>query len=179
MDGGKTEKSEEVNAASGGILTFKFPLLVKAEEEAEKKAIAEAEKVKVSAQQAEINEEKIYNASILYNDFRNSYEEALNYENFSYIENYLYGSGEAYTQLRDFIWDIEEYYYSYNFLTNEVLSGEVIDDKIHLNVYEVFNYTGEDGDTTRYERWKEYILVEVIPNEFQILKINIQDTNKN
>ena len=65
------------------------------------------------------------------------------------------------------------------FSLNEVLSGEVIDDKIHLNVYEVFNYTGEDDDTTRYERWKEYILVEVIPNEFQILKINIQDTNKN
>lgn len=179
LDDGKTEKSDEIKATPGDILTFTFPLLVKAEEEAEKKAISEAEKVKVSAQQAEINQEKIYNASILYNDYRYAYQEALNDENFSYIENFLYGSGEAYTQLRDFIWDIEEYYYSYNFLTNEVLGGEVIDDKVYLNVYEVFNYTGEDGETTRYERWKEYILIEVTPNQFQIFKININDTNKN
>jgi len=179
LEDGKSEKSEEIVDAFGKTISFKFPLLAKAEEDAEKKAVAEAEKIEVSAQQAEINEEKVRAASYVYETFRNVYEEALNYKDFSSIEYYLYGSGTAYEEMKDFIKGIDGSYYSYNFITNEVKNGEVIDDSVHLNVFEVFDFENEDGDITRYERAKEYVFIEVSPEHYEISKINIKDTKKN
>ena len=174
----KTEKSEVIQANRGETVNFVFKELLKAEEEKRKKEQEEAEAALVQTQKAVENQEKIKYASYVYSNFRNAYEQALNYQDFSYIEYYLYGSGPAYNELYDFIQENNDSVYRYRFITNEVISGEVHNDGVHLFVNEVFTFENHLGEITKYNRSKEYTLIEVSPGKYEIKEININDTRK-
>ncbi|WP_394239568.1 zinc-ribbon domain-containing protein [Niallia oryzisoli] len=172
------EKSDVIQANRGETVTFVFQELVKAEEEKRKKEQEEAEAALVQTQKSVENQEKVKKASYVYSDFRDAYENALNYKDFSHIEYYLYGSGTAYNELYDFVYESKDSYYWYRFITNEVTSGEVDDDGVHLFVNEVFTFENHLGQITKYNRSKEYVLIEVSPGKYEIKEIHINDTNK-
>ncbi|WP_071392767.1 TcaA NTF2-like domain-containing protein [Bacillus tuaregi] len=175
----QTEPSEVVQANRGETVSFIFQELIKAEEEHRKKEQEEAEAALIQKQKAAEHQEIIKHASYVYSDFRNAYENALNYKNFSYVEDYLYGSGAAYTELYDFVYENKDSYYWYRFITNEVKSGEVHEDGVHLFVHEVFTFENHLGEKIKYNRNKEYILIEVSPGKYEIKEIRINTTKKN
>lgn len=179
LENGNDEESDTVEGMPGDTISFSFPLLVKSEKAEKEKAEKESATKKVQAEQALENNYKIEEASYAYVSFRDAYVNALNYEDFSYVESYLYGPGKAFDEIRKFINETEDSYFQYNFITNEVLSGEFIDGKVHLHVMEVFLFENHVGEVTKYERKKEYVLLEVSPSSYQILQINISDTKKN
>lgn len=175
LDKDKTEKSDELQAVGGEAILFNYPSIAKAE--AKKKAEKELEAAK--KQQSELDQRIINQAAIFYKNFRESYETALNYQDFNFIEGYLDSRGPAYLELKDFIADSGSQYYDYTFHSNDVESGEVKGDKVHLHVRERFVFENHLGKRTNYDRRKEYVLKEVGTSQYTIMQINIEDTHKN
>src|SRR5690625_4066589 len=111
-------------------------------------------------------------------DFRNAYEDAVNYADFFEIENYLKPDSHAEKELKKFIKDMEDGYYYYEFYENIILNVEKKDKKTyHVKTNELFMFRDDDGKEYDYDREKMYI-VEIIDEQFLISKIEYTDTQK-
>lgn len=174
IEGDKTEESEKVSGKPGDSITFAFPSLIKAEQEAQAKEHAEIEQ----AEKADEDKELIRQASETYVNFRHAYEDALNNRSFDYITSYLQPSGKAFGELKKFIAEADGTYYLYEFMTNEVTGGKVEGNLIKLQVRETFLFENHLSQTTNYDRNKEYDLIENSFGQFEIVEIHIKDTNR-
>lgn len=107
--------------------------------------------------------------------FRESYEVALNYEDFSTVSPYLLIGSSAYNDTAEFIGDIGDDYYYYEFSHDEVLSAYIEGSVIKVDTYEEFYFTNHLDDTIFYQRTKTYTF-ERNSGSWLISKIDIDST---
>lgn len=166
---GELERSEEVTATAGDFINL--PVFTS---DSSDSRTEDGEEVEEEAETAEvIDEDKL---RTLISEFRSAYESSLNNKDFSYIDPYLKEGSIARKELVDFIGDIGDEYYFYDFLVDEAVDFEVLDDRAFVTTFEEFNFTNHLGVVTNYTRSKEY---EIHPTEdgiLQIAEIEILDT---
>ena len=112
-------------------------------------------------------------------DFRESYRQSLTNKDFGLVSPYLTTDSVAYKELVDFIGDLGDDYYYYDFTINEVTGTEVTEKEAFVSTYEEFTFTNHKGEDTHYERDKKYSIQLNDDGEFEIHKINIEDTKRN
>jgi hypothetical protein len=100
--------------------------------------------------------------------FRDSYEDALLYEEFYFIEDMLLYDSEAYWDMSDYIDEITGSGMVFDFISNEVTDIEIKSDHAVVSTFEVFDFMDAAGEWTTYERSKEYVIV--IEGEFYQIK---------
>lgn len=111
-------------------------------------------------------------------DFRDAYENAVNYGDYSEVESYLKPDSHAAKDLKGFINDMKDGYYYYEFEENLILGVHKKDDKTYeVETNELFTFVDDDGKVYEYDRDKMYT-VEIIDKDFQISKIEYTDTEK-
>lgn len=111
-------------------------------------------------------------------EFREAYEDAVNYVDFAFIQDYLKPGSAAEKGLREFVKDMEDGYYYYEFLENTVISvKEKGKNKYEVKTNEKFEFTDDDWKRYAYDRDKLYH-VELVDDRWQIVKIDYLDTKK-
>jgi hypothetical protein len=153
--------SEEVNAMAGETVSFYFP------------SSEETEVSLVEYDEVDINEQDLTN---FYLEYRQAYENALNAKNFSLAENYLLEGSVAYDELVEFVGDIGNDYYLYEFNKDEIINYEVNPTSAKLFTYEEFDFTNHEGVITNYKRNKEYDIVLHDDGYLKITNIKITET---
>jgi membrane-associated protein TcaA len=122
-------------------------------------------------------EEVISEAQQFVLDFRAAYEKALNQRDFSLIDPFLLTDSVAYKELVEFVGELKNESYTYDFTHNETTDGMVHDyGDILIDTYEVFDFTNRQGKLTHYEREKTYYLELDDDGDFKIYSILIRDT---
>ena len=111
--------------------------------------------------------------------FRDAYQTALNNKDFASIEPYLAPGSIASNEIKDFIGDIGNEYYNYNFTGNEVRGIELKVDEASVKTYEEFYFTNHKNDVVFYERDKQYDIQIDANGDFKVHKIHISDTKRN
>lgn len=91
--------------------------------------------------------------------FRDSYEDALLYEEFYFIEDMLLYDSEAYWDMSDYIDEITGAGMVFDFISNEVTDIDIKSDHAVVSTFEVFEFMDASGEWTTYERNKEYVIV--------------------
>lgn len=110
--------------------------------------------------------------------FREAYEDAVNFEEYEYIEGYLKDKSDVAKELKKFIKDMEDGYYYYDFTENIVTNVEDKGKgKYIVEMLEKFEFRDDDFKWYDYERIKEYT-VETVEDELKIVKIDYKDTKK-
>lgn len=136
------------------------------------------EKLAVNAAKEELLSNYREYARSFYYEFRNNYQDAVNYGDFSYVSNYFQDGTKLKKDYSAFVLDHRDfdYYYNYNFLSNDITDIVAVDNNtLTLKSSELFEfYTSEDGDW-KYEREKLYTL-KVIDQTLYIA--NIEDVGK-
>ncbi|CAN7190182.1 TcaA NTF2-like domain-containing protein [Rossellomorea sp. LjRoot5] len=158
---GESLKSEEVTQQQGswGSLSFVF-----AEEEEN-----------LSADSSTSMEEA--NQFVL--DFRDSYEQALNTRDYTLISSYLLSGSLAEKELVEYIGDLQDKDYSYDFRDNTILNSKEAEEGIfEITTNENFIFTNHLGEQTTYDREKIYTIIKE-DSAFKIKKIDIHDTERN
>ncbi len=112
-------------------------------------------------------------------DFRDAYQRALNSKKFAIIESYLAPGTLASKEIKDFIGDIGNDYYDYNFTLNEVLGIELQVDEASVKTYEEFYFTNHKSDVIFYERDKQYDIRIDDNGDYKVHNIHIFDTKRN
>ncbi|WP_067729104.1 zinc ribbon domain-containing protein [Oceanobacillus damuensis] len=111
-------------------------------------------------------------------DFRDAYEKALNSKDFSLIENYLEPGSHAYNDLNEYVGDLKDTAYHYEFTSNEVKGTEKIDDStIEVITKELFVFTNHLDEQIDYDREKTYTL-NVTEEGYKISSIDYVETNR-
>ena len=126
---------------------------------------------------AESFDEKVLEQFVL--DFRDSYGKSLMNKDFDAVRSYLAPDSTAYKELEDFIGNLGNDYYNYDFTLNEITKTEVTPEEAFVSTYEEFIFTNHNNDVTHYERDKQYDIQLNDENEFEIHKIHIFDTKRN
>lgn len=117
-------------------------------------------------------------ARSFYYDFRNSYEDAVNYADFSYVSNFFQDGSKLKRDYSGFVLDHRnfDFYYQYNFLTNDITDIKAVDSEtLTLTSFELFEFYSTDDGDWKYEREKLYTL-KVIDSSLYIA--NIEDIGK-
>src|SRR5690606_4510216 len=109
-------------------------------------------------------------------DFRSAYQSSLNHKDFSYIDGYLKEGSIAREELVDFIGNIGDDFYLYEFLIDEAVDFEILADKAFVTTYEEFDFTNHLDVVTNYKRSKKYEVHLAENGELRIAKIDIIDT---
>lgn len=111
-------------------------------------------------------------------EFRSAYEDAVNYVDYDYISSYLKKDSAAAKELRQFVKDMDDGYYHYNFTENTVLNvKEEKKNKYTVKTNEKFEFRDDDFTWYDYDREKIYH-VELIDDQLQLTKIEYKDTKK-
>lgn len=111
--------------------------------------------------------------------FREAYEDAVNYADFSYITPYLKDGSHAAKDLAPFVKGMGEGSYYYEFDENTVTDVKnKKDGNYEVYTNELFTFYDDDGKVYDYNRDKKYIL-ETVNGSLQITKIDYVDTKKN
>lgn len=159
-----TEVSSNIVPAAEDTIYLTF-----AHAEAEQKA---EEQKQVAAAQTDVVRE-------LFRSFRDEYEYAISYIDFSYIEDYFMEGSKIRQDYAKFVVDhrnIPGYYYE--FLLNDITSvNQLSDNKYELLSFETFNFYSNADGGLHYERKKKYIFKKV-GDEFFIESITNLDTKK-
>ena len=153
--------SEEVYARAGETVSFYFP------------SSEETEVSFVEYDEVDINEQDLSNFFL---EYRQAYENALNAKNFSLAENYLLEGSVAYDELVEFVADIGNDYYLYEFNKDEIINYEINPTSAKIFTYEEFDFTNHEGIKTNYKRNKEYDIVLHDDGYLKITNINITET---
>ncbi|MER2090421.1 MAG: hypothetical protein ABS920_11840 [Sporosarcina sp.] len=111
--------------------------------------------------------------------FRDAYQNALNNKDFTIIEPYLASGSTASKEIKDFIGDIGNDYYNYNFIRNDVGDIELKVDEASVKTYEEFYFTNHKNEVVFYERDKQYDIRIDENGDFKVHKIHISDTKRN
>ncbi|TMU83447.1 hypothetical protein FGG79_19760 [Bacillus sp. BHET2] len=111
-------------------------------------------------------------------DFRDSYEEALNSRDYSLIQSYMITGSVAEEELQEYIGELQDKDYSYEFTENNILhSEEVGNDTFEITTNEQFIFTNHLGEKTTYDREKIYTIIKE-DTSYKIEKIDINDTER-
>jgi len=162
---GEQQESSIVEAYPGDEVSFTFEM-------------EEVETEVASSSDEELTETEIVeNAERLVLDFRNDYEKTLNNRDFSLVDHYLLTDSVAYKELVEFVGDLKNENYTYDFTHNEATDWEVYPHgDIAIDTYEVFDFTNHKGQLTNYKREKSYLLMLDENGEYKIYNIAISDT---
>lgn len=110
--------------------------------------------------------------------FRDAYENAVNYLDYTYIKDYLKKDSAAEKELKQFVKDMEDGNYYYDFTENTVLDVKAKkDNKYEVKTNEKFEFRDDDSKWYDYDREKLYY-VEKEKDQFVVTKIDYLDTNK-
>lgn len=110
--------------------------------------------------------------------FRDAYETAVNTKDFSLIHPYLEEGSHAYKDLKNYISDLQDTDYHYDFTYNEILDTAEIDkETIEIKTKELFTFTNHLDAQTDYDREKLYHLIQS-DNTYKITKIDYVETNR-
>lgn len=110
--------------------------------------------------------------------FRDSYEDALNNKDYNEIEPYLKSGSHAAKDLKEYIGDLKDTAYHYDFTateTNDVTA--VSENEIEITTREEFIFTNHLDEETYYDRDKVYT-VELHGDDYQITYIDYVDTKR-
>jgi membrane-associated protein TcaA len=111
-------------------------------------------------------------------DFRDSYEQALNSRDFSLIEPYMSEGSIADEELKEYIGELQDKDYSYEFTENQIIhTEEVGEDSFEVTTNERFVFTNHLGEKTTYDREKIYTLMKE-DSHYKIEKIDINETER-
>ncbi|MBN6206183.1 hypothetical protein JYK21_06945 [Ralstonia pickettii] len=111
-------------------------------------------------------------------DFRDAYEASLNNKDFSRIDSYLGKGGIAYSELEEYVGDLEDTAYHYDFISNEILNvEELAGGEVLVTTNEVFTFTNHLDEQIDYDRTKEYVLVKS-GDTYKIKEIDYVETNR-
>ncbi|PIC95398.1 hypothetical protein CSV69_11815 [Sporosarcina sp. P26b] len=94
-----------------------------------------------------------------YQDYRLMYSESLNNLDFSIVAPYLTPNSPAYSGMYEYIGDIKDSGYYFNFYDNEVLDYHRDKGMLYLKTYEAFDLIDQNGKTTSHQRNKTYTIV--------------------
>lgn len=134
---------------------------------------------KVAKEKQELKEEYAESAEEYINSFRDSFEYALNYADFSYISSFFLAGSEAQSI---YMKEIENHgkidgYYNYAFQSNTTIGVEALDAQtLYIKTAEVFYFYSDDDDYL-YNKTKGYT-VKVQNGEFYIISIEQLTTDK-
>lgn len=177
-DKGESERSEEVTATAGSFV--KLPVFTSDTSGDLNFSTIDSDKVEEKdeeftepANNAAFDQEEL--ASFI-SDFRSAYESSLNNKDFSYIDEFLKEGSIAREELVEFIGDIGDEYYLYEFLVDEAVDFEIFEEKAFVTTYEEFNFTNHLDVVTNYARSKKYEVHENADGTPKIVKIEIMDT---
>lgn len=172
---GAIQKSEEITASAGDFAE----LPIYSSETGSGKVAGDTtdteEKVEEEPEKTSVFQED--QLIVFIQDFRSSYENALNNKDFSQVDSYLMKDSLARKELVEFIGDLGNDYFLYEFNTDQVTATDIQGEKAFVTTYEEFDFTNHLGEILNYERNKEYELV-LEGTEYKISKINILETNK-
>ena len=111
-------------------------------------------------------------------NFRSAYEAALNAKDYSLVAPYLKPGSSALKEIDEFIGDLGNDYFLYEFYTDDVLDYKVEGNKAYVTTYEEFDFTNHLYDTVNYKRNKVYEIVAGTDGTYEIASITIQDTKR-
>lgn len=180
---GDLEKSEVVTAEAGNFV--QLPVLSAVAEPEKETKEKEAKEEKVEEESAEVVQEEKEEADAKVTeeeleafiaDFRSAYEISLNGKDFSVIDGYLKEGSIARKELVEFIGDIGNDYYLYEFWIDEAVGVEILDGKAFVTTYEEFDFTNHLGEVTNYKRSKKYEVHIADSGDLKIVSIDIIDT---
>lgn len=166
-DNGKEVSSDVVPMTESTIyLTF---------DHVEKQEAAQLEK---EQQQLDLSENEQVVKDV-YNSFRESYAEAIDYADFSYIQHYFQDGSAINKDYSKFVNDHNSIPgYNYRFILNDVTSVDAVSDtKFELFSFETFDYSSYEDAPVHYERKKKYTFIK-IDEEFFIDSITDLNTKK-
>lgn len=154
-----------------------------AEEEAEKEDESESEESEEAPEEevaaaetaGSVTEEQLEQFIA---DFRAAYETALNEKDFSRIDAFLKADSIARQELVDFIADTGSEDYLYEFLVDEAVGVEILEDKAFVETNEEFDFTNHLDEVINYKRNKKYEVHGVESGDLKIAGIDIMDTTR-
>jgi membrane-associated protein TcaA len=134
----------------------------------------------------ELNETKTVEASLFEEEaaqyvleFREAYEQALNNRDYSLISSYMMAGSLAEEELIDYIGDLQDKEYSYEFTENTIVETKEIDVEVfEVTTKEKFTFTNHLNEQTSYDREKIYTIIQN-GSTYKIEKIDINDTERN
>ncbi|MEL3970796.1 hypothetical protein AAEO50_00750 [Rossellomorea oryzaecorticis] len=134
----------------------------------------------------EVNETKTEEASLFAEeaaryvlDFRDAYEQALNDRDYSLISSYMKPGSLAEEELIDYIGDLQDKEYSYEFTENTIVETKEIDVEVfEVTTKEKFTFTNHLNEQTTYDREKIYTVIQT-GFTYTIETIEINDTERN
>ncbi|WP_211654838.1 TcaA NTF2-like domain-containing protein [Planococcus alpniumensis] len=181
---GDVEQSEVIEAAAGSFVQLPIYSAVAEDEEKEKAEEKEDEKESEEAAEEEVAEEETAESvneeqlQTFIADFRSAYEISLNAKDFSVVDEYLKEGSVARKELVDFIGNIGDDYYMYEFWIDEAVGVEILEDKAFVTTYEEFDFTNHLGEVTNYKRSKKYEVQGTDSGDLKISRIDIIDTTR-
>lgn len=117
-------------------------------------------------------------ASDLVLSFRDAYEDAVNFQDYSLVEPYLETGSAADDELGTYIADLEDTDYYYEFTSNEVINATIVDDKtVSITTIEQFTFTNHLNEQTDYDREKIYTVVNT-EDGYRIRSITYEETER-
>lgn len=170
-DKGEPERSEEVTASAGSFI--ELPVFTSDSSGYVNAGKEDSEEDEETETVSLLNEETL---GTFISDFRSAYESSLNNKDFSYIDAYLKEGSIARKELVEFIGDIGDDYYFYEFLVDEVTDFKILEDKAYVTTFEEFDFTNHLDVVTNYTRSKKYEIHPTEDGKLQIAKIEIMDT---
>jgi membrane-associated protein TcaA len=134
----------------------------------------------------ELNEAKTEKASLFAEEaaqyvleFRDAYEQALNDRDYSLISSYMKPGSLAEEELIDYIGDLQDKEYSYEFTENTIVETKEIDVEVfEVTTKEKFTFTNHLNEQTTYDREKIYTIIQN-GSTYKIETIDINDTERN
>ncbi|GAB3056285.1 TcaA NTF2-like domain-containing protein [Virgibacillus ainsalahensis] len=170
---GETYTAEGQNGWGG--LTFNFDETEIYQEETQ----SEAEVASTETEEESESETKTDSgdAGEIVLDFRDAYENAVNNKDFSQIDSFLQDDSTADSELSEYIGDLEDTDYHYDFTSNEVLDVSEDGNEIEVTTNELFTFTNHLNDVTEYDREKVYTLVSE-DGSYKITNIEYLETNR-
>lgn len=111
-------------------------------------------------------------------EFREAYEDAVNYIDYTEIAPFIKSDSHADKELRKFIKEMEDGYYYYEFDENTITNVQKKKgDQFVVDTNELFTFIDDDGKMYEYDRNKKYH-IEKVDDSYQITKIEYKDTKK-
>lgn len=107
-------------------------------------------------------------------DFRDNYEQALYEDDFYWIEDMLYPGSTAYDELNEYMREISGEGMYFDFIENTVTDVSIGEDSAVVSTYEVFEFVSYEGESTLFERKKNYTIVIDAAGYYQISHIDIK-----
>lgn len=108
---------------------------------------------------------------ILY--FRDSYEAALLYEDYFYIDDMILYDSPVYWEMTDYFDEITGQGLFFDFISNEVTNVMIESEYAVVSTFEVFDFMDASGTWYTYERYKDYFIVIDEYGFYQITNIDI------